>query len=190
MSKSHQSDSVEHLREFLESYEYDPSLDDDFFAWEACKLALQAVESNNFGIGSIIVDPFGTIVAEGYNQVFHPYFRSDRHGEMVAMENFENQYRELTSMRGYTLYTSLESCPMCMTRLITSRCERIIHIADDPLGGMVNLRSNLPPVWTKLLEQQVFIKAKCSKEIEDVAQKIFMSNAEELNSLLSSRLDK
>ena len=143
MSKFYPINSIRYWKEFIESYKHNSLLFDDFFAWETCKLALQAVESGNFGIGSIIVDSQDEIVARGYNQVFHPYFRSDRHGEMVAMEKFEDQYREVATMKGYTLYTSLESCPMCMTRLITSGCEKVIHIADDPLGGMVHLKDNV-----------------------------------------------
>jgi tRNA(Arg) A34 adenosine deaminase TadA len=187
MSKSHPTNSINYWKDFIELYKENSMLPDDFFALETCKLALEAVESGNFGIGSIIVNSQGVIISRGYNQVFHPYFRSDRHGEMVAMGNFEDQYREVTTMKGYTLYTSLESCPMCMTRLITSGCEKVIHIADDPLGGMVNLKDNLPPIWIELTQRQTFAKAKCSKEIEEAAQQIFMLNVEELNDLLEKR---
>jgi tRNA(Arg) A34 adenosine deaminase TadA len=187
MSKSYSINSINYWKEFLDSYQQNSILYDDFFALETCKLALQAVESGNFGIGSIIVDSQGEIITRGYNQVFHPYFRSDRHGEMVTMGKFEDRYREVTTMKGYTLYTSLESCPMCMARLITSGCEKVIHIADDPLGGMVNLKNNLPLIWTKLAQRQTFTKAKCSTEIEEAARHIFMLNVEELNTALQKR---
>jgi tRNA(Arg) A34 adenosine deaminase TadA len=187
MSKSYSTNSISYWKEFLDSYKQSLVISDDLFAWETCQLALQAVESGNFGIGSIIVDVQGEIVARGYNQVFHPYFRSDRHGEMVAMEKFEDQYREVTTMKSYTLYTSLESCPMCMARLITSGCGKVIHIADDPLGGMVHLKNNLPPVWTELAQRQTFSKARCSVELEQAAQQIFMLNVNELNALLRQR---
>lgn len=187
MSEYNQISSISYWKEFLESYQVNALFCDDLFAWETCKLALQAVEFGNFGIGSIVVDAQGEIVSRGYNQVFHPYFRSDRHGEMVAMETFEDQYREVTSMKGYTLYTSLESCPMCMARLITSGCGKVLHIADDPLGGMVHLRDNLPPVWRELVQRQFFSKAKCSALIEEAAHHIFMLNVEKLNSCLLQR---
>ncbi|MGL5836107.1 MAG: nucleoside deaminase [Waterburya sp.] len=188
MSKFHSTNSISYWREFLESYSLSSTFADDFFALQTCKLALQAVESGNFGIGSIVVDSQNKIVAKGYNQVFHPYFRSDRHGEMVAMERFEDQYREVTSMKGYTLYTSLESCPMCMARLIISGCEKIIHVADDPLGGMVHLKDKLPSIWIELAQRQTFAKAKCSVELEEAAQHILLINVEELNASLYQRL--
>ena len=169
------------------SYRPNPCFVDDFYALEACKLALQAVVSGNFGIGCIVVDPNGVIVAKGHNQVFYPYFRSDRHGEMVVMNKIEEYNRSTNGMKGYKLYTSLESCPMCMARLITSGCESIIHVADDPSGGMVHLKDNLPPMWIELAKTQTFNKARCSLQIEEAAKSIFFLNAEELNERLLKR---
>jgi tRNA(Arg) A34 adenosine deaminase TadA len=190
MLKSNLSDSINHWKQFVNSYKFNSIFSDDYFALETCKLALEAVESGNFGIGCIIINCDNEIVARGHNQVFHPYFRSDRHGEMVVMEKFEDQYREVSNMNGYTLYTSLESCPMCMTRLITSSCEQVLHIADDPLAGMVHLKDNLPPIWIEFAQRQTFAKANCSVELQEAAQQIFMLNVEELNSILLQRLKK
>lgn len=182
-----QDSAVNYWKDFLESYQQNPEYPDDFFALETCKLALRAVELGNFGIGCIIVNPSGNILVKGHNQLFQPYFRSDGHGEMIVMEEFENKYRKIETMRGYKLYTSLESCPMCLARLITSGCETIIHVADDPLGGMVHLKNNLPPIWIKLTKHQTFAKAKCSKALEEASHRIFELNAEELNKYLLSR---
>jgi cytosine deaminase len=181
------NDNINDWKRILDSYQQNPDFVDDFFALETCKLALQAVESGNFGIGCIVVDPGGSIVARGHNQVFYPYFRSDRHGEMVVMDMIEKNYKRNNGMKGYKLYTSLESCPMCMARLITSGCETIIHVADDPSGGMVHLKHNLPPMWIELSKAQSFIKASCSSQIEKAAQSIFMLNVEGLNERLRTR---
>ena len=187
MSKFEQNSSISYWETFLESYEDNSDYPDDFFALETCKLALAAVKLGNFGVGSLIVDPQGNIVAKGHNQVFYPYFRSDLHGEMVVMNQFEEQYQNITTMRGYKLYTSLESCPMCMTRLITSGCQTVIHVTDDQIGGMVNLQKNLPPVWLELAPNQQFKPAQCSQEIKEAAKSIFMLNLEQLNQRLNQR---
>jgi tRNA(Arg) A34 adenosine deaminase TadA len=179
--------SINKWKQMLCFYQVNPEYVDDFFALETCKLALEAVELGNFGIGCIIVNPNGDIVAKGYNQVFYPYFRSDGHAEMVVMDKIEDIHRVTNGMKGYTLYTSLESCPMCMARLIVSGCETIIHVADDPSGGMVHLKDNLPPMWVELARSQDFVKAKCSTELEEAAQHIFWLNAEELNERLRKR---
>ncbi len=187
MNKSEQTNSISYWESFLESYEPNSDYPDDFYALETCKLALSAVKLGNFGVGSLIVSPEGNIVAKGHNQVFYPHFRSDRHGEMVVMNQFEEQYQNITTMRGYTLYTSLESCPMCMARLITSGCETVIHVAEDLIGGMVHLQENLPPVWRELARNQQFIPAKCSREIKEAAQSIVVLNIKQLNQLLNQR---
>lgn len=189
MFSSNQNKTISYWKDFLTAYQPASEYIDDFFALEVCKLALQAIELGNFGIGSILVDPSSNIVAKGHNQVFQPYFRSDRHGEMVVMEKFENHYRKVPTMKDYTLYTSLESCPMCMARLITSGCGTILHVADDPLGGMVHLKSNLPPIWLKLAKNQTFAQANCSATLKEAAQSIFMLNSDGLNNILGLRSD-
>ena len=187
MPMSYQNATINDWQRILDSYPQNPDFIDDFFALETCKLALQAVESGNFGIGCIVVNPNGVIVAKGHNQVFYPYFRSDRHGEMVVMNKIEENNRTSNGMKGYKLYSSLESCPMCMARLINSGCETIIHVADDPSGGMVHLKHNLPPTWIELAKAQNFVKAKCSSQLEEAAQSIFMLNAKDLNERLRAR---
>ncbi|MBO1048210.1 MAG: nucleoside deaminase [Dolichospermum lemmermannii FEM_B0920] len=189
MSNFSQPYTINNWKKWLESYQPNLKYPDDTFALEVCKLALQAVELGNFGIGCVLVDTNSNIIVKEHNQVFHPYFHSARHGEMVVMDSFEETYKEVTSMRGYTLYTSLESCPMCMARLITSRCEKVIHVANDPTGGMVHLKENLPSVWIELAQKQTFAKAKCSRELKEAAHLIFMLNAKELNERLNQRLD-
>ena len=51
----------------------------------ACQEALVAALRGNYGVGALLVDPQGTIVARGQNAVFSPYFRSDLHAELVVM---------------------------------------------------------------------------------------------------------
>ncbi|ELS04766.1 cytosine/adenosine deaminase [Xenococcus sp. PCC 7305] len=187
MSEFDDRKSIRYWENFLASYEPNLDLADDFFALETCKLALAAVKLGNFGVGSLIVNPQGKIVAQGHNQVFFPYFRSDRHGEMVVMNQFEEQYQNISTMRGYKLYTSLESCPMCMARLITSGCETVIHVADDLPGGMVHLQEHLPPVWLELAQNQQFNSAQCSLQIKEAAKSIVMLNIAELNQQLNKR---
>jgi cytosine deaminase len=187
MSNNKSNSSLAYWIDFIDSYKCNLSYLDDIFALETCKLALKAVRSGNYGIGSIIVDPHGQIITKGHNEVFSPYFRSDRHAEMVVMEVFEETHKEQIDLKGYTLYTSLESCPMCMTRLISSGIEKIIHVADDPNGGMVHLRDNLPIAWKQLSENQTFSQADCSFSLKDASFNIFSLNRKNLSECIRSR---
>ncbi len=74
----------------LLDYEFDNEYQDDKYIWLTNVLALKAVDSGNFGVGCILVDSSDNIIAEGHNEVFSPYFRSDRHAEMVVMDKFED----------------------------------------------------------------------------------------------------
>ncbi len=175
------------LQAELRAYVPDSRYPDDAAAKICIEEALAAVDEGNFGIGCLIVDSQGRTVARGHNHVFFPHFRSDLHGEMVVMNAFEDAHLRLPSMKDYTLYTSLESCPMCMARLITAGVGRIFHIADDPPSGMVHLAHQLPPVWQSLAERQSFEPAQCSPVLKDLATRAFLINIARLDGMLKSR---
>ncbi len=165
----------------LLEYQFKDEHRDDVFAWYSCLLALKAVCKGNLGVGSLLVDNKKDVIAEGHNNVFAPYFRSDLHAEMVVMNQFEDNNKEISSVKGYTLYTSLEPCPMCLTRLITSGINTVLFLAPDEPGGMVHIFENLPKAWHGLSEQQRFCQADCSQDLINAAEEIFLVNREELN---------
>jgi cytosine deaminase len=181
------NDGEKKIKDWLLNYQFEINLIDDGYAWLSCVLALKASGEGNFGIGCVIVDHNGQVVIEGHNKVFSPYFRSDRHGEMVVINSFEDKYKGKLTLEKYVLYSSLESCPMCLTRLITSGIGKVSYVAPDVTGGMVHKIKDLPEVWHKLSENQMFDQAKCSKELIDVAFQIFLLNAEELNEIILKR---
>jgi cytosine deaminase len=181
------NDGEKEMKDWLLAYQFETTFVDDEYAWLSCILALKASGQGNFGIGCVLVDEKGRVVIEGHNQVFYPYFRSDRHGEMVVINSFEHKHKGKQSLETYALYSSLESCPMCLTRLITSGIGKVSYVAPDMTGGMVHKIDDLPEVWHQLSENQLFDQAKCSKDLIDVAFQIFLLNAEELNTLIKKR---
>ena len=127
---------IEQIEKSLEAFK--PDIDtypDDYFAWLTCQLACEAVAQGNFGVGCMLVDAAGDVVTKGKNEVFSPHFRSDRHAEMVVMDAFEDQYPHVTDMSDYTLYTSLEPCPMCAGALVLARIDRLVYGCDDSKAG-------------------------------------------------------
>lgn len=121
---------------------------------------------------------FSKIVGIGLNQIFNygffgdstPHVRSDRHGEMVAMDMLENAIStvayekdfQIRMPEGLTLYTQLESCPMCMARLASSSISTVLHGAADNGGGMVHKLCDLPPIFIGLTSVQKFAPSKIS----------------------------
>ena len=140
-----QSENIINWKNWLQEYDFFPEYPDDPYAWLTDVLALKSVNSGNYGVGSILVGVGGEIAAMGHNLVYSPYFRSDLHAEMVTVNYFEKENPQITTLKEYALYTSLESCPMCLVRLISAGINRVVYVSSDPIGGMVNAISLLPP---------------------------------------------
>ena len=87
-----------------------------------------------------------------------------------------NTFEEKTKTRareclgGYTMYSSLESCPMCLFRIITSGLTEVYHVVDDKGGGMVHLYDQLPPFWKDISKGRIFKKAECSDDLTEIAE--------------------
>jgi tRNA(adenine34) deaminase len=92
--------------------------------------ALAGSRENNGGVGACLVrERTGQIVERGHNRQFAPYFRSDLHAEMDLLTRYEGRVkargadnpsasREVQrQIQGLILYTSVETCPMCLTRI-------------------------------------------------------------------------
>ena len=155
---------------------YTPSKKHDAFALETIKEAISAAKSGTFGVGAILVhNETNEIMYRGQNKVFSES-RSDLHAEMDVLNIFETKNKEKSRERikDYTLYTSLESCPMCLCRLITSGLMEVYHIADDMGGGMVHLYDKLPPVWQEISKGRIFRKAECSDDLSAIAEQVFL----------------
>ena len=176
-------DNIGSMKEKVENYA--PQTQSEIFALEAIKEAIVAAESGSFGVGAILVDEeTNEIVCRGRNKVFTE-FRSDLHAEMDLLNTFENQNgkesRQL--LKKLTLFTSLESCPMCMCRIITSGVPRVYHAADDDRGGMVHLYKQLPITWQEIAQDRVFKKADCSEELSEIAMHVFLATVDLDNEL-------
>ena len=96
------------------------------FMARAIGLACQSVGTGGGPFGAVIVCD-GAIVAEGMNRVT-PDLDPTAHAEMQAiraacrtLERFE--------LRGCTIYTSCEPCPMCLAALHWARIDRIVFAA-------------------------------------------------------------
>jgi len=170
-------ENIEKLQE-LEGkiLDYVPSKKHDAFALEAVKEAISAAKNGTFGIGAVLVDnETGEVVYRGQNKVFSEP-RSDLHAEMDLLNNFEVQHRNKSRelIKGYTMYSSLESCPMCLCRIITAGVMEVYHVADDAGGGMVHRYNQLPPVWQEISKGRIFKKAECSDDLAKISEQVFL----------------
>jgi tRNA(adenine34) deaminase len=165
-------DSLEMVEQKLGALRPDPGYAHEAYVMAAIEEAILAVKEGNYGVGAVMVDPAGAMVERGHNRMFAPYFRSDRHAEMEVLTRFEEHFRDLSSMAGYTLVTSLEPCPMCLTRLISAQIGKIFYAVQDSEGGMATRLAALPPVWVEMAKGQVFSQAQCSPALGELARQV------------------
>ncbi len=79
------NEKVINWKNWLQLYNLRSEYTDDPYAWLTNVLALKSVYSGNYGVGSIITNARGEIVALGHNLVYSPSFRSDLHAEIVTL---------------------------------------------------------------------------------------------------------
>ncbi|MBI4336766.1 MAG: nucleoside deaminase [Chloroflexi bacterium] len=152
----------------------DPQYPHDTYVIEALREAIASAKEGNFGVGAVLVDPSGSIIERGRNRVFYPQFRSDLHAEMDLMTRVEKQAGSASRWpSGLALFSSLEPCPMCLTRLITSGVGKVYYAARDERGGMVSRLHLMPPEWQELAEGRQFGFADCSPHLRDLAWRVF-----------------
>src|SRR5215469_14604936 len=149
---------------------------DQRFGLLACREALAAATKGNYGVGAVLVNPQGEVVEQGQNSVFFPHFRSDLHAEMAVMNSFEDRHPATEHMRGYTLISSLEPCPMCLARLLVAGVQVVKFLAYDELAGMVRQIDQFPTAWRRLWERQEFVLADVSDDLRRFALDVFLLN--------------
>ncbi len=75
--------------------------------------------------GAVIVDNKGNIVANGNNRVLK-YKDPTAHAEVVAIRE-AGKILNTHNLAGYTLYTSCEPCPMCLSAIIWANIKDVYY---------------------------------------------------------------
>ena len=159
---------------------------EDRAGWLSCVLALTSVIGGNYGIGALILDNNGKLLVYGHNQICKPYFRSDAHAEMVVLSKFEETFQNRKKDE-LILYTSLEPCPMCYVRILTSGIPTIYHVAPDDPGGMVQRAELLPEYWRSMTGKHSFLQANVREELRSISLDVLYSNINDLDANLQLR---
>jgi cytosine deaminase len=164
----------------------DPAMPDDPYIILTLQEALAALHEGNAAIGAILVDGAGQVVQVGRNRMFYPRFRSDLHAEMDVLTAFEEWAEAGQTLKGYTLYSSLEPCEMCMIRLINSGVSRVYFAASDEKAKTTR-RQEWAPHWQRLGEKQEFAPARCSPEMRELGWQVFVMAAPRTTEKLLAR---
>ncbi len=171
------------LEKRVVSYTIDKKYKDDAYALVVVKSAVESIREGSGGIGACLVDSAtGEIVEYGRNRQFSPHFRSDFHAEMDLLNKYEDRAKKMNDpdnfnapreCKNLVLVTSVEPCPMCLTRIINSGIKTVLYVVEDKEGGMVTRLDNLPPFWKEFAADREFRPADCSAELRQIAIDLF-----------------
>lgn len=116
---------LQKLQTYLLAFQPSQTYSDDVYAKAANIQALKSVLQGGYGIGSVLVNSEGKIIAAAHNSQIQKH-RSDLHAEMTLLTNFEEsrqskQYVNVYIYKpGLTVFSSAEPCPMCFIRINTT----------------------------------------------------------------------
>jgi tRNA(adenine34) deaminase len=186
------SANIAELEERIEAYVPDRQYRDDAVGLLVVKDALVSLKEGSGGIGACLVDgKTGQVVERGRNRQYTPYFRSDRHAEMDLLNRYEDRVRKRKSTATRNgndprqcgeliLFSSVEPCPMCLTRIINSGIQHMYYIIPDDKGGMVQHMDQLPEFWRDFAAGRDFRQADCSPALRRIAEELFSHSMREV----------
>ena len=175
--------SIDAIDARIQKLRPNPEFKDDGFGLVVINQALISLKEGSGGIGACLVDEeSGKVVATGRNRQYRPYFRSDLHAEMDLLNRYEDWLRKRGGKDSgmdprdcghLVLVSSVEPCPMCLTRIINAGIKKMVYVTPDEKGGMVSRMDQLPPFWKQRALQCEYRQAVCSPEIQQVARDLF-----------------
>jgi len=107
---------------------------DRFFLEIALEEAEQALMENTYPVGAVIVDENYNLISRGRNRV-HPTQDATAHAEIDAIRNAGQAiFNAKIKREKFTIYTSLEPCPMCTGGILFANIKRVVWLLNDELG--------------------------------------------------------
>jgi tRNA(Arg) A34 adenosine deaminase TadA len=168
------------LEKYLISYKNDPNFPDDKFAKAANWQALKSVKMGGYGIGALIYENKTRKIIHAAHNSQMTKLRSDLHGEMMLLNEFEDnpknkKYRnKYVCKEGLTIFSSAEPCPMCFIRIATVGVDTKYCTA-GPDDGMTSRVQCLPPYWRDLASRHSIKKGQSSPVMQMIAHVLFYS---------------
>ncbi len=89
------------------------------------RMAIEESKKGDWPYGAVLVKD-GVVVAKAFNTRTQDR-DATAHAEMNLIRKASHIISEAPSLKGYTLYTSSESCPMCTGAEIWSRVSRVVY---------------------------------------------------------------
>lgn len=170
---------LQKLQTYLIAFQPYPEFPDDKYARAANIQALKSVMQGGYGIGSVLVNQEGTIIAAAHNSQIQKH-RSDLHAEMTLLTNFEESHLAKKYVNiyvykpGLIVFSSAEPCPMCFIRINTTGADTK-YCTPGPDDGMVSRTDFLPPAWKEMALKRKVSLGNCSPVMQKMSHLLFYS---------------
>lgn len=170
---------LQKLDTYLDNFQVSADYADDIYALEANRQALKSVMQGGYGIGSVLIDKDGRIIAAAHNSQMQEH-RSDLHAEMTLLTKFEESHKSKKYMNlyvykpGLTVFSSAEPCPMCFIRINTAGADTK-YCTPGPDDGMASRTDFLPPAWKEMAEKRKVSLGDCSPVMQKISHLLFYS---------------
>ena len=104
--------------------------------------AKNGMENNAGGpFGAVIVDKQGNVIAKANNTVIK-HKDPTEHAEMNAIREACKKLGTY-DLSGYTLYTSCEPCPMCLSAIIWANIKEVYYACTKEDAGSIGFRDDM-----------------------------------------------
>lgn len=120
--------------------------------------------------GAIIVDKEGNIISNGNNQVLKNNDPT-AHAEIVAIREACKKLNTY-DLKNYTLYTSCEPCPMCLSAIIWANIKEVYYGCTKKDAGKIGFRDDMIYDYLKgknkdLINLKQIDREECIKTFEE-----------------------
>lgn len=141
------------------------------------KYMAKAKEMADYGVahqeggpfGAVIVDENGTIVAEGNNKVLVSNDPT-AHAEIIAIRKACEKLHT-SNLENYTLYTSCEPCPMCLSAIIWANIKKVYYGCNRKDAANIGFRDDDIYEFikgnNKMLNLTELDRQECLRSMED-----------------------
>ncbi len=103
---------------------------------QALKEAELAYQEGEVPVGAILIDAFGAEIARGHNRREETNDPT-AHAEVDVLRKAA-WVRKSWRLEGFTVYVTLEPCPMCAGALVNARIARLVYGCSDPKAGAID----------------------------------------------------
>lgn len=117
---------------------------DKLFLELALEEAEKALRENTYPVGAVFVDENFNVIGKGRNRV-HSSQDITAHAEIDAMRNAgATLFDAKINNKRFTLYSTLEPCPMCTGGILFAKIQRVVWLLnDDPgFGGYKKIKDS------------------------------------------------